>query len=157
MPTGFKIDSLANHPHYLVTLSKWYHQAFSHLTGELTLDQRQQNLEQFVKGDPLPHSFIAYDKQGLQGGLCLVQHDIESHMSYSPWLSRIFVHERARGQSVATGLINHAQAYIQSLGYKKLYLLTEHNQQFFSNFGFEQIDQANLNGFPVTVMALSIV
>ena len=157
MTPGFQIDNLANHPHNLALLSSWYHQAFSHLTGELTLEQRRQNLFQHLKDTPLPTSFIALDaNQQLLGGACLVQHDIETHMSYTPWLSRIIVHQQARGQSVARRLIDHATTYIQSIGYEKLYLLTEHKQTFFSRLDFEQIDKANLNGFPLSIMKLKL-
>ena len=57
-----QIDNLANHPELLVPLSKWYHRAFSHLTGELTIEQRQQNLKAHLNNNVLPVSFVAIGK-----------------------------------------------------------------------------------------------
>ena len=156
MSSDLTIDSLANHAHYVTLLSKWYHQAFSHLTGDLTIEQRQQFLNAHTKGKPLPVSFIAIKNHRLLGAVCLVESDIESHMGYTPWLSRIFVHRQARGQSVATSLIKHSVAYTKNLDYENLYLLTEHKQLFFSRVGFEEIDRASLNGFPLSIMVLKI-
>lgn len=156
MSSRLIIDDLANHPHYVGSLAKWYHQAFSHLTGELTIEQRQQFLNAHIKDKSLPVSFIAINHQQLLGGVCLVESDIESHTAYTPWLSRIFVHRKARGQSVATRLIEHSVAHIKNLGYENLYLLTEHKQLFFSDFGFEEIDKTSLNGFPLSIMMLNL-
>ena len=156
MTTALQIDDLANHSQYLVPLSKWYHQAFLHLTNPLTLEQRQVNLQQHTKDQPLPTSFVAIKRQHLLGGLCLLEHDLETHRNFSPWLSRIFVHPQARGQSVATSLINHAVDYIQDLGHEQLYLLTEKKQIFFSRVGFEEIDKTSLNGFALSIMVLNL-
>ena len=154
--TELQIDDLANHPQYLEPLSTWYHQSFLHLTDPLTLKQRQYHLNQHLERKLLPRSFVAIKKQRLLGGLCLVEHDIKSHLNYSPWLSRIFVHPQARGQSVATSLIEHAVHYIQGLGHEQLFLLTEHKQLFFSQKGFEEIDVVSLNGFPLSIMMLDL-
>lgn len=155
MSSGLVIDNLSNQKHYLSLLSRWYHQAFSHLTDDLTLEQRRQYLNAHISGQPLPVSFVAIKNSRLLGGVCLVESDIESHVTYTPWLSRIFVREQARGQDVATALIQHAIAYIKKLGYRDLYLLTEHKQSFFSRFGFYEVDKAHLNGFELSIMVMN--
>ena len=156
MSSGFQIDNLANHLHFLQTLSQWYHQEFSHLTAELTLEQRQQQLVQHTNSNTLPFSFVAFNNDRLLGGLCLVEYDIESHLHFTPWLSRIFVHQQARGQLVARQLIKHAINHIKCLGHENLYLLTEHQQLFFTREGFAEVEKAGLNGFPVSIMVQKI-
>lgn len=156
MSSKMRIESLANHPDYLDPLATWYHQAFSHLTGDLTIEQRRRNLESHIGSHSLPVSFVAFNRYRLLGGICLVEHDIDGYPTYRPWLSRIYVDEASRGQSVATRLIRHAIAHVRTLGFGNLYLLTEHRQAFFSGVGFMEIDKSCLNGYEVSVMALDL-
>ena len=150
------IDKLANQAHHLDELACWYHQQFSHLTGQLTLEQRKTRLKEHLLGNTLPVSFVAVNNKQLQGGLCLVKHDIASHDYYSPWLSRIYVAPTARGNAIATRLIHRALHYVHSLGFEQLYLLTQYKQDFFARHGFTEIEKTSLNTYPVHIMAADL-
>lgn len=62
----------------------------------------------------------------------------KDNRGYSPWLGTLFVKEKYRGRHFSQVLIENACQHVKKIGYKNLYLATEHIG-LYEKFGFEEI------------------
>ncbi len=87
---------------------------------------------------PLPQWYLLMARSTVCGCAGLIPNDFISRMDLFPWLCALFVEERFRGHAYSSLLIEKAKADAVALGYRNLYLATDH-VGYYERYGFSYI------------------
>jgi GNAT superfamily N-acetyltransferase len=87
---------------------------------------------------PLPHWILLVEGDEILGGAGLITNDFISRMDLWPWLCALFVEPSHRGNDLGRLLIEHLQQMTKDLGFKALYLASDH-LGYYERFGFKVI------------------
>jgi len=83
--------------------------------------------------------FIATENNAIFGFCTFLKEDYYPENRYSPWISSVFVDEKARGNRLSGKMIEAASAYAKQQGFTKVYIPSDMNG-FYEKFGFAPID-----------------
>ena len=84
--------------------------------------------------------FVVLVDSGIAGYCALTKEDCIPNLSYSPFIGFIFVDEAHRGKRISEALCLHAIGYAKSVGFDKIYLISDH-VNLYEKYGFIPIDQ----------------
>ena len=74
-------------------------------------------------------------------GFCtLAKEDCIKGIPYSPFVGYVFVAEKFRGRRLSQKLIEAAEEYARSLGFDRVYLISDH-ENFYEKYGFSVIER----------------
>lgn len=134
MPTHIKIVSITDIPEYRDTLVAY---VTSHWPP--VIEHFKNVLDACFDTDtPLPQCFVLLEEKTIIGFYQIIEHELITNQNLSPWLSCIFIDENKRGQRLSEKLTTHGRSIAGQLGYKKVYVTTDHIQ-FYEKFGFREI------------------
>lgn len=88
---------------------------------------------------PWERVFAALDGETIAGYCTLAERDCLEDVPYSPYIGYVFVDEAYRGQRLSQRLIESALAYAGTLGFEKVYLVSD-LQGLYEKYGFIPID-----------------
>ncbi|MBH1940906.1 GNAT family N-acetyltransferase [Mobilitalea sibirica] len=83
--------------------------------------------------------FIAVEGVNLMGYCSLVETDCIPDVSYTPYISHVFVGEEYRGKRISEHMIKAALAYAKNIGFSKVYLVSG-EKGLYEKYGFTKID-----------------
>lgn len=75
---------------------------------------------------PLPRWYLMLKEDEIIGSYGLITNDFISRQDLFPWLCALFVEETERNKGLGGKLLEHGRKQAGALGYKKLYLSTDH-------------------------------
>lgn len=75
---------------------------------------------------PLPRWYLLTQKEKIIGCYGLITNDFISRQDLYPWFCALFVEETERGNELGKELLSHGRHEAARLGYKKVYLATDH-------------------------------
>ena len=157
---SFKVASLAEHPHHWQTAAEWSFEAWKH---EFPSDTVQTYLDQYALASSEPEEllevFAAIDSQDdLLGVATLVDDDeLPDAPEPGPWLAAVFVTPDARKFGVGSALVEHVVNRARELGYPKIYLYTEHQENWYASKNWTKIRDIVFLGLHHTVMQLELI
>ena len=98
---------------------------------------------------PLPRWYLLTNENDkIVGCFGLIVNDFNSRQDLWPWLAALYVDESERGQSLGGMMLAHGIAESGRLGFKKLYLATDHIG-YYEKYGFTYSGQCfGLDGEP---------
>lgn len=86
------------------------------------------------------------------GTAALLLDELKNRPEYDIWLGGVLVKPQYRGGGVAKGLIGSALTKASELGYKKIFLKTEHTQGLYEKLGWQHLEKTtNNDGTPTDV------
>jgi GNAT superfamily N-acetyltransferase len=157
---SFKVVALAEHPHHWQTAAEWSFSAWHH---EFPSDTVQTYLDQYKLAASEPDTLIEVyaaidDNDKLLGVATLVADDeLPDAPEPGPWLAAVFVTPDARRHGAGSALVDHATNRARALGHQKLYLYTEHAQDWYLGKGWQKVRETVFLGLHHTVMQLDLV
>ena len=84
--------------------------------------------------------FVALDNDNIAGFCTLAKTDCIPDVTYTPYISFVFVGEKYRGNRLSEKLIVFALTYAKELGFDKVYLVSDHIN-LYEKYGFVKIDE----------------
>lgn len=82
----------------------------------------------------------AVDDDKICGYCTVAKTDCIPNVSYTPYIGFMFVDEQYRGNSLSQKLIERAMEYLKSVGFDKVYLVSDH-ENLYEKYGFCVIDR----------------
>lgn len=83
---------------------------------------------------------ISMDHQKICGYCTVAKTDCIPDVSYTPYISYLFVDEEYRGDRLSQKLIQHAMDYLKSIGFDRVHIVSDH-ENLYEKYGFEIIDR----------------
>jgi N-acetylglutamate synthase-like GNAT family acetyltransferase len=157
---SFKVVALAEHPHHWQTAAEWSYEAWHH---EFPSDTVQTYLDQYALAQSKPEQLLEVfaavtDKDQLLGVSTLVHDDeLPDAPEPGPWLAAVFVTPDARKLGVGSALVQQVVNRARELDYPKIYLYTEHQENWYASTGWVKIRDIIFLGLHHTVMHLDLV
>lgn len=93
--------------------------------------------EQFTEWERV---FIAIENDEIAGYCTVAKTDCIPDVPYTPYIGFVFVGEKFRGNRISQKLIIEAMAYAKKLGFKEIYLISDH-ENLYEKYGFSVIDK----------------
>lgn len=75
---------------------------------------------------PLPRWYLMLNDNEIIGSYGLITNDFISRQDLYPWLCALYVEEKYRGKKLGSMLLEHGRHEAAKLGFKKIYLCTDH-------------------------------
>lgn len=95
--------------------------------------------------DRIPQTHIVKDKDKLAGFVSLWNNDLPFRQDLTPWIATLFIKEEYRGMGLGTLLQKHCIQVVKDLGYKELYLITDH-ENYYERSGWKYVENAPAKG-----------
>lgn len=131
-----KIISVREQPEYKKRAIKYFQDKWAKPGNEMMFEDCISNC---IDSDSvLPQWYLLMDKDKIIGGAGLIPNDFISRMDLYPWLCSLYIEEDHRGNSYSSLLIEKIKSDTKKLGFKNLYLCTDHIR-FYEKYGFEFI------------------
>ena len=132
------------------------HDRWGPLTGYSSLSAYRSFLEQAARSVTLPRVLVATTPESWLGSVNLEVSEMTIRPLLTPWLAKLFVIDRARGEGIGTRLIDAAVGYVEQLGYQQLYLFTSGRlPDYYRSRGWVGIEEVSYLGKVRTVMRLT--
>jgi GNAT superfamily N-acetyltransferase len=97
-------------------------------------------------GQGLPRFYLLMDEDIIAGCYALLTNDLVSRQDLVPWLGCLYVEPAYRGRQLGEVLLNNGIEEAKRMGYKAVYLTTDHDG-YYERYGWERIEDAyNLFG-----------
>ena len=117
------IYSIKDKPEYKNKAIDW----FSSKWGVPKIEYEKSFNEALTEDNPLPQWYVALNEEGkIIGGCGLIENDFVDRTDLKPYLCALFVEPPYRMQRIAFLLLLNARRHAYELGFKKLYLCTDH-------------------------------
>jgi predicted N-acetyltransferase YhbS len=135
-----RFEYLVEDQKYIPLIATWLHKEFvENIKPGISLENVIQKLHSHKKQE-FPITMIAKEGDQCVGTISLFENDFKG-MKVKPWLASLIVDKQHRGTGIGKGLINEITNVALNMGYKKLYLRTEHAAEYYKKLGWLFIDK----------------
>ena len=135
-----EIKYLSENPQFVKTVSDWiYNEFIKDVRDDLPLTELTARISGCGK-DALPIRLIALLGGQCVGTVSIVENDLKCR-DYTPWLAALIVDKDYRGHGIGKRLISHVQTLARQMGYKELYLRTEHASGYYKKLGWQFVEK----------------
>jgi len=105
--------------------------------------------------DRVPQTYIALINDELVGQVSIWNNDLKARQDLTPWLAALYIKKEYRGKGIGTLLQDKCIEVAKELGYKKLYLVTEH-ENYYERTGWKFLETALNNGKTLRIYVYEI-
>lgn len=129
------IYSIKDRPEYKHIAIDW----FSSKWGIPKKEYEKSFNEALKNNATIPQWFIFLNEQNsIVGGCGLIENDFIDRTDLKPYVCALFVEPQYRNKKIASALLFRARQYAAELGFKKVYLCTDHTM-FYEKCGWKHI------------------
>lgn len=131
---------------YLADRSEWIHLlAFMHQLEMRTANERNfewsiQRFAERTNRHSLPLALVAVEDTIPVGSVSLLEQQLRSHSSFTPWVASLFVLEQYRNRGIGDRLMRELEIIASSMGHKSLFLFTHTAKGYYEKRGWQTID-----------------
>ena len=137
-----KIINIREHPEWLDRAASYFSSRWG-VDRQLYADSMTDSLS---TTNPVPRWYIMLQGDEIIGAYGLIENDFMVRQDLCPWLCALYVEPDRRGQSLGTQLLEHSRIEAAKLGFKKLYLNTDH-VGYYEKYDWRYLgDFAHMNG-----------
>jgi len=138
---AFEIVYLCDHPQHAETAAKWIFDEFIDGIKDRTYGQVVESWKISNK-DKLPVRLVAVKDGRCLGAIAIVENDLRCR-DYTPWLASLYVDAAHRNKGIGRGLIERVKEIAREMGYKEIYLRTEHAGGYYRKLGWQYVETTN--------------
>ncbi|MEM7027031.1 MAG: GNAT family N-acetyltransferase [Pseudomonadota bacterium] len=146
-----KIFDLKDCPQHIPQLAAWHHVEWSDMNPGQTLKRRVEKMQQYLKDDFVPSTYVAIKADQLVGSAAIVEYDMKIK-GCTPWLASVYVDKTYRNKGVGSGLVTHAMQQAKLNKVDTLYLFTPDRADFYLYLGWQVKSIEPYYGNNVTIM-----
>lgn len=144
---NLEINDLSEQPQFADVVSGWiFNEFIKDVRDDLPFEKLAAHIRDCGK-ETLPIRLIAVLDGKCVGTVSIVENDLKCR-AYTPWLAALVVDKELRGAGIGKALIAYAQKLARQMGYKELFLRTEHASGYYKKLGWQFVekcaDQYNL-------------
>ena len=137
-----KIEYLCDHINFADTVAKWI---FDEFINGIKVDRTYADVLSSMKNChklELPVRLVALIDEKCVGTVSLVFNDLKCR-NYSPWLAALYVDKDFRKQKIGERLIERVKTIAADLGYRELFLRTEHASGYYRKLNWEFVENCD--------------
>lgn len=135
-----KFEYLVENQEYIPIVAAWLYKEFvENIKPGISLENIVQKLHGGRK-EEFPITIIAKEGDHCIGTVSLFENDLKG-MDLKPWLAALFVDKQYRRTGIGKELISEITNIALNMGYKKLYLRTEHATEYYKKLGWLFVDK----------------
>jgi N-acetylglutamate synthase-like GNAT family acetyltransferase len=134
------VTNLADEPEFIEQVSVWLWEEWSKANGNPLETTIYRTKHSICKGK-IPQMLIAKYKDELVGTVSLWHNDLTSRQDLTPWLATLYIKTEYRGKGIGTLLQEKCIEAARELGYKELYLITDH-ENYYERSGWKFLEMA---------------
>ena len=124
------------------------------LTGFSSAEQYERFLRDTAASQGLPTVLVATRRGAFAGSVNLIEREMTTRPSLSPWMAQLFVIEAERGRGIGNILVNASISHVVALGFRRVHLYTSGTlPEYYSALGWKPIERVEYLGKPRTIMA----
>lgn len=87
----------------------------------------------------IPRFYLMLDQDRIIGCYALITNDLISRQDLWPWLACLWVEPDYRGRELGKHLLAHGISEAKRIGYKRVYLTTDHDG-YYERYGWQRIE-----------------
>jgi len=140
-PPSMKIFAIRDYPEYLDRAVDYFSSKFS-VSRHIYHDCISNSL---TTESPLPRWYLMIKNEDIIGCYGLITNDFISRQDLWPWLCALYVEECQRGNQLGSLLLKHGIDEAEKLGFRKLYLSTDH-VGYYEKYGWKYIGNGYSSG-----------
>jgi predicted N-acetyltransferase YhbS len=151
-----EIIDLSLYPGAIRQLAVWHYRQWYSLYPSDTIDLFAEDLGKSLGPEPVPSTWVLVEQESVYGSVSVIEYDLDSDRTQSPWLSSLWVHPSVRGFGWGKKLVEHACAQASLAGIRRLYLFTPEHTEFYLALGWKTLYETKSQGAAITVMACDL-
>jgi GNAT superfamily N-acetyltransferase len=151
-----EIVDLSRCPAAIRPLAEWHYREWYSLYPRDTIDTFAEDLGKSMGPEPVPSTWVLVEEQAVYGSVSIIQYDLDTDLTRTPWLSSLWVHPAVRGGGWGKKLLRHACLQAYRAGIPRLYLFTPEHTAFYLAQGWQTLYQTQSQGSAITVMACDL-
>jgi len=137
-----RIEYLSDSPHFAGDIAKWIYDEFiAGIKHGISYEQVLSSMKNCHKA-ALPVRFVAVMDGKCVGAVSLVENDLRCRND-TPWLAALYVDERHRKNKIGERLIERVKDAARDMGYKELFLRTEHASGYYRKLGWQFVESCD--------------
>jgi len=136
------IVNLADDINYIEEVSTWLWEEWAKEYGTKLEDVIYRTKHSICK-NRVPQIYIAKRNNELVGTVSIWHNDLISRQDLTPYLAGLYVKKEHRGKGIGTLLQEKCILVVKELGYKSLYLITDH-ENYYEKSGWKFLEMAPL-------------
>jgi GNAT superfamily N-acetyltransferase len=129
------IDFLKNRPEHLLTVARWVHDEWTHVTDP-DFENQVQVSRGWLNDERIPLCLVALEGERCVGTVSIFVDDLASRQDLTPWLAALYVDAEYRDRGIGGALIERLLAVARGLGIRRLYLHTETASGYYRRKGW---------------------
>jgi len=137
----FEIVYLCDNICFAETAAKWIFDEFIDGIKDRTYEEVVASWKNCNR-DKLPIRLVAVIDGRCAGAISIVENDLRCR-DYTPWLASLYVDEKLRKNGIGRALIERVKEIARGMGYKEIYLRTEHASGYYRKLGWEYVETTN--------------
>jgi len=150
------IEYLSDHPETVPTLAEWHHHQFQHLSPGSTVERCASSLRAQSGRRQIPTTLVALAEGRPLGSASLVAQDMAVRPELSPWLATVFVAPEFRRRGIGSSLVRRIIGEARALGAERIYLYTPDKERFYTDLGWNTLENVDYRDHHVAVMVFGI-
>nr|WP_171045323.1 GNAT family N-acetyltransferase [Pseudoalteromonas rubra] len=151
--TPLEFCFLAERPEFKPLVATWYFEQWGALVPDAALSSFEDKLTEYLQTDAIPLIVLLMQGNAPIGAAQLRFHEMTIYPDKTHWLGGVYVAPHARGNKVASALVQKIEQLAASFGVRELHLQTEQQDGgLYKRLGWQAQEQVNYRGVDVVVM-----
>ncbi|WP_058972425.1 GNAT family N-acetyltransferase [Type-D symbiont of Plautia stali] len=152
-----QISLLTNQMALLNDVTQMLHREWCDLANWCDVAVIEQRLRQRNAVNAQTLTLVATSTEGeLMATASIIHYELDDHAEREFWLGEVITARDHRGKGLASALVTRLIAEARARSIPSLWLYTPDQQALYRRFGWQDVEQREISGETVTIMALAL-
>lgn len=146
------LSYLGEQPQHIETIARWHQAQWQHLSPQHSVESRVRLYASYNNSAEVPFCLLATQQGQPVGSASVVECDMDTRLTLTPWLASVYVHPDCRRQGIATKLIQRCIDLVSQSSAERLYLFTPDQAAFYLKRGWLPREHCLYHNEPVDIL-----